>query len=222
MKDTEVDKLNEFTVFGKCFIPTTQEAVEYCEVLGDEFIESEYCLVPLNQNAIETSENAVVGQILSFTECTERDLKFHKCFMSLLGYIWSYLPDNFKAAVPKKWFYLFLKHLKKNYNIVYSFKDEDKRLEMVEYLKANKKKFRLTYLSIYQIAMELGKTELIEYESIAFGRMSEMRFREYVREWMPLIYSGVIGRFYDGDTYNSIIENIETDYEKFFAKLNSK
>jgi hypothetical protein len=222
MKDTDYNKLNLFTVFGKCFIPTSQEAVEYCEAWDTEFIESEYCLIPENENSITVMENSVVGQVLSFTECGERDLKLHRCYMVFLGYIWDYLPDQFKNAVPKKWFYLFLKHLQRNYKVVYHFQDVQKQQEIIKVLIENKKRFRLTYKAINEIATLVDGSELIEYESISFGRMSEMRFREYVREQLPFLYSEVIGRFYEGDVYESIIANIETYFEKFFSKLNSK
>jgi hypothetical protein len=224
MKDTDFNKLNQFTVFGLCYIPKTLEATDYIQMYNDdcEIIESEYCLIPENENAVTTLENSVVGQVLSFEECGARDLRLHRCYMSFLAYVWDYLPDNFKTAVPKNIFYIFLKHLKKNYDVVYRFRDDKKRLEIAEFLIENKKNFRLTYKSIAKIAAAFGRSELIEYESISFGRMSEMRFREYIREQLPFIYSEVIGRFYIDETYDSIIQNIENDYEKFFSKLNSK
>jgi len=222
MKDTDFNKLSQFTVFGKCFIPTSQEAIEYCQAFDTEFIESEYCLIPEDENSITTLENSVVGQVLTFSECSERDLKLHRCFMKLLGYIWGYLPEEFKITVPKRKFYMYLKHLQRNYEVVYRFQDIQKQQEIIRILIENKKRFRLTYKAIAEIAPLVDGSELIEYESISFGKMSEMRFREYIRELLPFIYSDVIGMFYEGEVYESIVQTIENDYEKFFSKLNSR
>lgn len=143
-------------------------------------------LLPLNQRANELIEQTSKGEVISFKEVTARDLRRHRCYMSLLAYIWSYLPQSFKNAVPKDKFYLWLKHLKGQYDILFEFQDG---------------------------------TKLVEYESIAFGKMSEQRFREYIKEQLPFIYSDVIGKYFEGAIYDSIIETIEKDYEKFLSKL---
>ena len=62
-------------------------------------------------------------------------------------------------------------------------------------------------------------TKLVTYESISFGRMSEQQFRTYVKEQLPFIYENVIGAFFKGEIYDSIISTIENDYERFFDKL---
>jgi hypothetical protein len=142
--------------------------------------------VPANENAIELLEQSKRGEVLSFLEVTDRDLRFHRCYMSLLGFIYDYLPQSFKKKVAKKNFYRFIKHLKGKYDVLFEFKDG---------------------------------TKLVEYESIAFGKMSEKRFKTYIREQLPFIYSEVIGVFFEGDIYNGIIETIETEYEKFLNKL---
>lgn len=142
--------------------------------------------IPVNDNANELSEQSVKGQIHSFIECTERDLKFHRCYMSLLGFIYDYLPEKFKKKVHKSNFYQFLKHLQGKYKVIYKFADG---------------------------------TTLVEYESIAFGRMSQVRFINYIREQLPFIYTNIIGEFYDGEIYDNIIATIEEEYSKFLAKL---
>lgn len=143
-------------------------------------------LLPVNQKAHELIEQSDSGEVISFLEVTQRDLKFHRCYMSLLAYIYSYLPNSFHKQVPKNKFYLWLKHLKGQYDVLFEFEDG---------------------------------TTLVEYESISFGRMSQKRFESYIREQMPWIYSNVIGRFFEGKIYDNIIETIEKEYEKFFAKL---
>ena len=61
--------------------------------------------IPVNERANEIAEQSVKGQIHHFVECTERDLKFHRCYMDLLGFIYDYLPAKFKNKVLKKDFY---------------------------------------------------------------------------------------------------------------------
>lgn len=61
--------------------------------------------------------------------------------------------------------------------------------------------------------------ELIEYDSLSFGRMSQETFKNYVREQLPWIYENVIGAFYSGDKYDAILETIESEFEKFLSKL---
>ena len=143
-------------------------------------------LLPVNQRANEIIEQSDQGEVISFIEVTQRDLRFHRCYMSLLSYIYDYLPDSFKKQIPKRNFYQWLKHLKGQYDIVFEFEDG---------------------------------TKLVEYESISFGWMSQKRFENYVREQLPWIYSNVIGIFFKDKIYDNIINTIEEDYKKFFAKL---
>jgi len=105
MKDTEFYKL-----------------IELCNVGGG--------FVPVNQNAIEMFEQSHKGEILSFLEVTSRDLKIHRAYFALLKFIYGYMPPQFKKAIPEKYFYLFLKHLKKQYKVLFTFKDGT---TMVEY-----------------------------------------------------------------------------------------
>lgn len=142
--------------------------------------------IPGNENASELIERCQKGEVISFKEMTERDLKFHKCYMSLLNMIYSYLPDKFKSAVPGNKFYMWLKHLQGKYKVLFEFQDG---------------------------------TKLVEYESIAFGRMSQKRFEEYVAEQLPFIYEEVIGKFYKDKIYDNIIKTIEEDYQNFLNKL---
>ena len=73
----------------------------------------------------------------------------------------------------------------------------------------------------YEIKFEFKDgTKLIEYESIAFGNMSQIRFKTYVKEQMPYIYENVIGAFFEGEIKDNIIQTIEADFERFFDKLN--
>jgi hypothetical protein len=142
--------------------------------------------IPVNEKAIELLEQSYKGEVLSFLEVTNRDLKLHRCYFELLSFIYDYLPPIFKKKIKKEKFYLFIKHLKKEYDVFYTFEDG---------------------------------SQLMEYESIAFGNMSNMRFKEYIKEQLPFIYTNIIGKFFEGEMYNGIIDTIETEFEKFFAKL---
>lgn len=143
-------------------------------------------LTPYSQNAIELLEQSAKGEIISFIEVTNRDLNFHRCYMSLLAFIYEYLPPAFKKKVTKQNFYKWLKHLKGEYDVLFEFKDG---------------------------------TKLVEYESIAFGRMSQKTFENYIRDQLPWIYENVIGKYFEGNIYNGIIETIEDEYKVFLSKL---
>lgn len=161
MKDTEFSKRHEFAYISGGWLP-------------------------VNQNAKELTNQTVEGEVVVFQEITSRDISFHRCYFSLLNYIWSWLPDNFKISVPKEKFFVFLKHLKGEYEVLFEFQDG---------------------------------TKLVEYESISFGRMSQIAFKDYIKEQLPYIYTNIIGKFFKDEDYDMIIENIEHEYVKFFNKL---
>lgn len=72
----------------------------------------------------------------------------------------------------------------------------------------------------YNVIFEFNDgTKLIEYESVSFGKMSQITFENYIREQLPFIYSDVIGKFYSGDKYDEIIEDVEYEYRKFLSQL---
>ena len=143
-------------------------------------------LTPYNSNATELLEQSSRGEILTMREMTNRDLSFHRCYFSLLGYIYDFLPREFKNKVQKEDFYKVVNLVKGDYRVIFTSKE--------------------------------GK-ELIEYTSIAMGKMSQKAFEEYIRETLPWIYEDIIGAYFEGDIYNGIIENIEEEYKKFLSKL---
>jgi hypothetical protein len=104
MKDKEFEKIIDLVWQGGGFLPCNEKANDLTETLGK-------------------------GQIVSFLECTQRDLSFHKCYMALLAYIWGYMPPKFKKTILKKDFYQWLKHLQGKYKIKYEFKDGSKFVE---------------------------------------------------------------------------------------------
>jgi hypothetical protein len=157
------------------------------ERLSEWINEGTGALLPHNSLAQELTDTAKAGEIITMREMTDRDLRFHRCYMSLVGYIYDQLPVRFQKRLAKKHFYRYLKHLKGQFDIIARF----------------------------------GDIILVEYESIAFGRMSEHTFRDYIREQLPWIYSDVIGKYYKvgGWRYNRKIDLIEDEYKKFLSKL---
>lgn len=142
--------------------------------------------VPANQNAEELMSGLKKGEIIAFNEVTARDIRFHRCYMALLAFIWGYMPNSFKKMVPLPEFYQWLKHLKGNYEVKYVFADG---------------------------------SQMIEYESIAFGKMSERRFHDYIKEQLPWIYEAVLGKYFEGEMLKNITDTIEDEFAKFFVKL---
>jgi hypothetical protein len=100
-------------------------------------------LIPINQPAIDLVQQTHESEVLTFKEVTVRDLSFHRCYMSLISYIWGYLPLNFKQKVPKENFYMWLKHLKGQYEVLFEFKDGTKMVqyESISFARMSQKKF---------------------------------------------------------------------------------
>lgn len=62
-------------------------------------------------------------------------------------------------------------------------------------------------------------SEMKEYESIAFDKMTQLQFEDYVREQLPHIYDLIITLF-DKQRADAIIQTIEEDFKIFLNKLN--
>lgn len=161
MKDKDFNKLIDLTYVGGGFIPA-------------------------NQNARELIDRCEKGEIVSFNEVTQRDLSFHRCYFLLLSFIYDYLPQSFKDKISKDKFYIFVKHLEGNYDVVFKFKDG---------------------------------SEMVEYKSISFGRMSQKQFEEYVANQLPFIYSNILEAYFELDILNGIIETIEEEFKRMLSKL---
>jgi len=84
---------------------------------------------PANSNAEELLDSMTRGEIIAVREVTQRDLKFHRAYFSLLNFIYDYLPLSFKRKVPKQHFYKFVKHLRGEYDVLFEFKDGTKLVE---------------------------------------------------------------------------------------------
>ncbi len=162
MKDLDFEKLIELKAVGGGFMPE-------------------------NDNAQVLLDSLPNGHVLVFIEVTDRDVKFHRAYFSFIGYIWDWLPQSFKKKIPKNKFYKFLKHLRKEYDVIMTFKDG---------------------------------SQIVEYRSIAFGKMSQATFAEYVKQQLPSIYGEVIQvLFPDKKQSDNVIASIEEEYKIFLSKL---
>lgn len=86
------------------------------------------------------------------------------------------------------------------------------------------KKYFYKWLQTLKVDYEVVFTfndgkQLIEYNSISFGKMSQETFENYVREQLPWIYENVIGAFFKDEIYDGIINTIENEFKKFLSKL---
>ena len=175
--------------------------------------------LPANDAGRELAEQLGIGQVVAFQEITARDLSFHRCYMAMIGYIYKLMPAHFKKAIPSKYFYNFLKHLQRHYKLIYSFKDETKQKEIYDFLNQHKKKNRYSFKFMKEVSEKFGKIDLCEYTSIAFGKMSQFEFENYIREQLPFIYGTLVSAFYKDEKYDEIIADIEETFKKFLAKL---
>lgn len=94
-----------------------------------EFVMEGSGWIPSNQNAQELMEQSSPGEVQTFKEVTGRDIKRLKCYFSLLNYIWEYMPDHFKIKVPVDKFYLWLKHLRGDWDVIFEYADGTKLIE---------------------------------------------------------------------------------------------
>lgn len=98
MKDSEFNKLLEFSVTGGGMLPA-------------------------NQAAVDLIDNCAHGEVISLMEVTARDITYHRAYFSLLGYIYDWLPTRFKQTISRDRFYVFLKYIKGEYDVIYTFAD---------------------------------------------------------------------------------------------------
>lgn len=104
MRDNDFQKICEFTVTG-----------------GG--------MLPFNQNAVELIDITTSGEVISMIEVSSRDVNFHRAYFSLIGYIYDWLPKSFKSKMTKDKFYVFLKHLRGDYDVIFEFKDGTRFIE---------------------------------------------------------------------------------------------
>ena len=155
MKDTQFIKLIEGVFIGSAFIAKTPDMQIYLDDLTSttegEIQEINNCFTFTNDPGKQLSENAEIGEIFSFEHKHPRDIQIHRAYMGFLSYVWDFLPKKFKYHVSKNIFYNWLKMLRKDYKILYEFKNPEREKEIFQYfkeLRQNKKKYYLSYKDI--------------------------------------------------------------------------
>lgn len=115
---------------------------EYSELL--EFIPANGCLVPANSKAMDLMSISKNGEKITFKNVSPRDEKFHKCYFSLLNYIWTMMPPHFRNKIPCEEFYKFLKMLQGEFDEIFEFKDGKKMIEYrsISFSRMNQQQFK--------------------------------------------------------------------------------
>mgnify|MGYP003397300243 FL=1 len=151
MKQEEFTELKHFTNHqGVGLIPATHESREWLETLKNN--------EPVNFKIVES-----------------RDIALHKAYFGMLSYIWDRLKPSFKKKVPKQKFYIFLKELGKEYDVLYTFSDgrEWKELKSISFGKMSNTKFK-----------EYFNNQLsVIYEDLLFPLEQDYLMDDINKEW---------------------------------------
>ena len=78
-------------------------------------------LIPHNEQAYDLADSAKAGEVVAMLEVTDRDIRFHRAYFSLINYIYDQMPRRFRAKLRRKYFHQYLKHLKGSFNIIAQF-----------------------------------------------------------------------------------------------------
>jgi len=108
-----------------------------------QFVVANNSLVPY-ANYVDLINDSLDGELIYMQKVKARDLKLHRCYFSLLSYIYNYLPANFQKKVPEKIFYKWLQTLKGEYKVLFEFKDgrQITEYESISFSKMDEYKFR--------------------------------------------------------------------------------
>jgi len=93
-----------------------------------------------------------------------------------------------------------------------SFKDRIPKEKFYLFLKELQGRYKVLY------KFKDGR-EMKEYQSIAFDKMSQIQFRDFVREQITIIYDSLIRVLFDENRAKDIIDTIEEEYKVFLSKL---
>lgn len=72
------------------------------------------------------------------------------------------------------------------------------------------------YKTIYKFK---GLPEMIEYESISFGRMNDERFKAFVKDQISVIYEELFFKLYDERMAIVLRETVEQEFETILREL---
>lgn len=126
---------------------------------------------PVNQAGIDLISNLKHKERIYVKDVGQRDIRFHRAYFSLLNYIYSWMPENFKMRIPEKIFYTFIKDITGQYTIWYTFKDgkEIKEYTSIAFGRMSQKTFEayvkdqlpLIYDNLIHVLFDTEKAEMI-------------------------------------------------------------
>lgn len=101
-------------------------------------------LIPVTLESREWLETLKQDECINFKIIQSRDLKLHRAYFLVLGFIYDRLSPSFRKRITKDKFYIFLKDLAKEYDVLYTFKDgtEHKEYKSISFSKMNNTKFK--------------------------------------------------------------------------------
>ncbi len=148
----------------------------------DEFIELKHFtnhqgigLIPATQESREWLETLKSNEPVNFKVVESRDLALHKAYFGMLSYIYERLKPSFKKRVPKQKFYIFLKELAKEFDVMYTFSDGRQwtELKSISFGRMSNTKFK-----------EYFNNQLtVIYEDLLFPLEQEYLMDEINKEW---------------------------------------
>lgn len=109
-----------------------------------EFVSDNGIMFPYNENAHDFIEIKKHKEICYLKSVEKRDMKFHNCYFLFLAHVYSLMPNLIKSKVPKAKFYIFLKHICGEYDIISTFSTLPPMIEYqsVKYEKMDSVQFR--------------------------------------------------------------------------------
>jgi len=135
-------------------------------------------LIPATAESREWLETLKQNECVNFKKVESRDLALHGAFFGMLGFIHDRLTPAFKKQIAKPKFYLFLKDLAKEYDVLYTFKDgtEHKEYKSISFAKMNNTKFKEYFnnqlIFIYEdLLFPLGQEYLMDEINKEFERV---------------------------------------------------
>ena len=132
-------------------------------------------LIPATNESREWLENLKLNEPVNFKVIEARDIALHKAYFGMLSFIYDRLKPSFKKQITKSRFYIFLKELAKEYDVIYTFADgtEYKEYKSISFGKMNNTKFKLYFNNQLSVI----------YEDLLFPLEQEYLMDEINNEW---------------------------------------
>lgn len=132
-------------------------------------------LIPATTESREWLEILKPNETINFKIVEARDMKLHKAYFGMLSFIHDRLRPDFKQKVSKTNFYIFLKELGKDYDVLHVFKDgsEFKQYHYISFGKMNNSKFKDYF----------NKQLSTIYEDLLFPLEQDYLMDEINKEW---------------------------------------